>query len=78
VAEVTNHRHLTDPVMHYTPEANGRGAFRRIAVCGVETEIAGPYRTPPEAIGASLLALVTCCLCLDVIEARKRIGEAGE
>jgi hypothetical protein len=62
---LTNHRHLTEPVAHYTPTANGSKASRRVAVCGAETVLAGPYLTPPEPLGISRIELVTCCVCLE-------------
>lgn len=74
----------TAPV-HYGPTPTpGLNRNSRIAVCGVIYTLAGgspEYRAEtglPEAFGSSNLAHVTCSNCLDVVEARKCIMEAGE
>ncbi len=58
---------------HYGPKPTADLPARRCrALCGVEYEIGG------EPAGSSNLKHVDCCECLDVVEARKKIGEAGE
>ncbi|UOF77374.1 hypothetical protein [Caudoviricetes sp.] len=77
MADPLRAHHVTEPVTHYSPTANSTHPSCRVAVCGVKTRTAGPYRAIPDAAGVSRVELVTCCACADIIEARKKIEEAG-
>ncbi len=62
--------------MHYAPPVK-QGLHPqerdRRALCGVVYSVGGE-----RVAGSSRLEFTTCCACLDVIDARKRIAEAGD
>jgi hypothetical protein len=69
---------LVPQITHYVPVADPeRHPSTRRAVCGVVTVTGGSQRVPPEAAGSSRVEFVSCCECLDVIEALRRIEEVG-
>lgn len=58
--------------VHYGPtKSPGLPNWHRVALCGVTYRIAGDLSTPPEPIGTSDLAGVTCGRCLGMAEAKR-------
>lgn len=65
-------------VTHYGPTPTAGLPVRlRAALCGVTYSLGGLDPGHP-ALGSSNLENVNCVACLDVVEARRRIAEAGE